>query len=319
MEKYGKDKIMKKVLITGGTGFIGKWMIKELIKNNIEVIALVRKNSVSNLGNLKDRIKIVECSFKDYSNLPEKIQEKDIDTLFHFAWAGVSGAELRDEEIQINNLKTTLDLVDSAKKMGISTFIGAGSLHEIEGIVEMGQDKVISNLGYMYKAAKISAHWMAKVKAENYGMRFFWPIITNTYGEGENSGRLINTIIRKIYKGEEMAVSEGKQLYDFVYISDVVKAFYLIAEKGKAGANYTIGSGNPKPLKCFFKEIEEVANEVIGGTYTRLDIGKVKDNIVFLPEEVFDTTSLKRDTGFIPEISFKEGVEKTVKWIKKDM
>lgn len=63
----------------------------------------------------------------------------------------------------------------------------------------MAEDKVITNCGYMYKAAKTAAHWMGKAKAGTYGIRFFWPLI-NTYGEEEQSARLVNTIIRKVLK-----------------------------------------------------------------------------------------------------------------------
>ena len=72
---------------------------------------------------------------------------------------------------------------------------------------------------------------MGKAKSGNVGIRFFWPLI-NTYGEGEKSTRLINTTIRKIVLGEEPALSNGNQYYDFVHVEDVAHALYLIAEKG---------------------------------------------------------------------------------------
>src|SRR5699024_8233428 len=138
-----------------------------------------------------------------------------IDAVFHFAWQGVSDLDARNQAIQIQNLQSTLDLIDAMVKMSIKTFVGAGSLHEVEAIVEMQENKTISNMGYMYKSAKIAAHWMGKAKSGNVGIRFFWPLI-NTYGEGEKSTRLINTTIRKIVLGEEPALSNGNQYYDFV-------------------------------------------------------------------------------------------------------
>lgn len=73
----------------------------------------------------------------------------------------------------MENLQGTLDLIDAMKEMNIKTFVGAGSLHEAESIIEMSEDKVVSNLGYMYKATKMAAHWMGKAKAGAYGIRFF--------------------------------------------------------------------------------------------------------------------------------------------------
>lgn len=87
-----------------------------------------------------------------------------------------------------------------------------------------------------------------KSKGWSIWNKVFWPLI-NTYGEEENSPRLINTMIRKIFKGETPELSAGEQYYDFVHVCDVAKALCLIAEKGVDGTNYVIGSGNAKPLK----------------------------------------------------------------------
>lgn len=305
---------MKKVIVTGAAGFIGKHVVKELLNNGIQVIALVREQWDSDFAGLP--VRTVSCSMDAYSSLPSLISDRDIDTIYHFAWQGVSNADSRNEHIQLANIASTLALVDAAKTMGVHTFIGAGSLHEAEAMQEMESPGVISNLGYMYKAAKISAHFMAKAKAGAAGIRFFWPVITNTYGEGEHSGRLINTIIRKIYAGETPSLSVGKQLYDFVHISDVAKAFRLIDEKGRDGENYIIGSGNAKPLKIFLQEVGEIANKINGGTHIPLGFGDIQSNVVFLPKNAFSIDTLHRDTSFLPAISFTEGIVRTAKWMK---
>ena len=84
-------------------------------------------------------------------------------------------------------------------------------MHEAESLVEMNEDKVISNLGYLYKATKTAAHWIGKAKCGTYGIRFFWPLI-NTYGEEERSARLVNTIIRKVLHGEIPDLSAWKSV-----------------------------------------------------------------------------------------------------------
>ena len=150
------------------------------------------------------------------------------------------------------------------------------SLFEIANIEQdIHSVKVISNLGYMYKATKTAAHWIGKAKCGTYGIRFFWPLI-NTYGEEERSARLVNTIIRKVLHGESPDLSAGNQYYDFVHVSDVARALILIAEKGVDGTNYTIGSGDAKPLKEFLKIVGQVANDLHGGEPVELGFGKIK-------------------------------------------
>lgn len=308
---------MKKAIVTGATGFIGKFLVRELVKQNIEVIAVVRKGTknINTINTLP--VKIVECNIADYCMLPDIIADKDIDTVFHIAWQGVSDQDARNETIQMRNLQSTLDLIDAMHAMEIGCFIGCGSMHEAESLVEMREDKVISNLGYMYKAAKTAAHWMGKAKCGAYGIRFFWPLI-NTYGEEEKSARLVNTIIRKVLHGESPDLSAGNQYYDFVHISDVSRALILIAEKGVDGTNYTIGSGDAKPLKEFLKIVGQIANDLRGGDPVELGFGKITSNVIFLPISTFDVTKLYEDTGFKTLVSFKEGIERTARWIKED-
>lgn len=147
---------MKKAIVTGATGFIGKFLVRELVKQNVEVIAVVRRGT-KNLNTINALpVKIVECNIADYHMLPDMIADRDIDVVFHIAWQGVSDLDARNEAIQMQNLQSTLDLIDAMHIMRIGCFIGCGSMHEAESLVEMNEDKVISNLGYMYKASTIA-------------------------------------------------------------------------------------------------------------------------------------------------------------------
>lgn len=305
---------MKKAIVTGATGFIGKFLIRELVNQGIEIIAVVRENT-NNLDCISSLpITIIRCNMECFSKLPEIIHDRDVDTVFHIAWQGVSDNDACNQEIQIRNLYATLDLLDAMYEMHIKTFVGCGSIHEAEAQIEMAEDKVISNLGYMYKAAKLATHWMGKAKAGFYGIQFFWPLI-NTYGEEENSARLINTIIRKIYDRESPELSAGLQYYDFVHVIDVARALFLIAEKGIDGTNYVIGSGDAKPLKEFLKIVGNTANLMNGGTHIPLGFGKITNEPIYLSKEAFDVISLNRDTGFELTIPFEEGIKRTASWI----
>lgn len=309
---------MKKVLVTGATGFIGGQVVRELVTQGIEVIAVVREQHEVH-GALPTNVatRVVYCDMEQYERLPELIEDRDIDTAYHFAWMGVSGEKTRDTACQLASLQATLTLIGALDKMQCKTFVGAGSLHEIEGHYEMQENKPVSNLSYMYKSTKLAAHWMGKALAGSKGMRFFWPIITNTYGEGETSKRLINSVIRSILHGESPALSAGEQYYDFIHISDLAHAFYLIGEKGVDGTNYTIGSNHPRPLKEYLTVVGEIANR-LNCSDIPLGFGKIVSNVVYLPPEELRSNRLEEDTGFFPQVSFEEGIERTARWIAED-
>lgn len=307
---------MKKAIVTGSTGFIGRFVVQELVKQNVQVYAMVRPDA-SHASILPEGVKSFVCSLSEIKKLPQLITDRDIDAVFHIAWQGVSDSDARCQEVQIQNLVSTLDLIDAMHEMGIGTIVGCGSLHEVEALVEMEQDKVVNNLGLYYKGAKTAAHWMGKAKAGNYGIRFFWPLI-NTYGEEERSARLVNTIIRKIFKGESPDLSAGEQFYDFVHVSDVAHALYLIADRGVDGTNYTIGSGDAKPLKEYLKIVGKIANEM-NGSDIPLGFGKITSNVISLPKETFDVAKLRKDTGFEISVQFEDGIRKTALWIRNEM
>lgn len=117
-----------------------------------------------------------------------------------------------------------------------------------------------------------------------------------------------------MFNGEGMSVSAGEQLYDFLHISDVANAFYLIGERGVNGRNYVIGSGKPNHLKYYFETIENIFNSKYG-TDIHLKYGEKKNNVVSLPADEFENVSLINDTGFEPKVSFEEGIQKTIDYI----
>ena len=311
---------MKKAIVTGATGFIGKFLVRELLQNDVDVFAVDRIgatwNSLDNLSLHK-----IECDLSNISELPTMIIANDIDCIFHTAWQGVSGTNRNDAsdwKIQLQNVEATLNLIEAANAMNIKSFICLGSIHEFEIMQEMSNGKTMCDPVNMYKSAKTMAHWMGKVKACEYGISFFNPLIIGAYGEQDKPYSLINMIIRKILSGESPELSLGEQIYDFVHVSDIAHALYLIAEKGIDGKDYIIGSGDPKPLKDFLTEAGDIINEMKGGEKIALGFGKHKGKAISLPKEVFDISNLVNDTGFKPKISFGDGMKRTAEWIMKE-
>lgn len=166
--------------------------------------------------------------------------------------------------------------------------------------------------GYIYGSGKLVAHTMAMSVAANLDIDLIWAEITNAYGAGEISPRFVNTTIRKIINKEPLQFTAGTQNYDFVYIDDVARAFYLIGENGKPYHHYLIGSSDAKPLREFILEIKEaIAPE------QEFLFGDIPFTGINLPLETFDCSLTEADTGFKAKISFKDGIKKTKTWIEE--
>jgi len=146
---------MKKVVITGATGMIGKTLIDYLLKKDIKVLAIIRENSSRKKNLQKNKnLKIIECNLE---NLNKLNIEDTYDTFFHLAWDGTFGEARNNLYVQNLNIKYTLDAVELARRFDCKTFIGAGSQAEygrVDGIIT---ENTNTNPENGYGIAKLAA------------------------------------------------------------------------------------------------------------------------------------------------------------------
>ncbi len=300
---------MKKVVVSGANGFIGSAFVRELVAHQIEVAALDMEGHCDQIID-NSLVTFYPFSLDHAKELEGRIKERDFDTFYHFAWAGSAGKDRADVSLQLRNAQWTADCLILAKSLGCSRFVNAGSIMELETMraVFCGGNKPGS--GYIYGAGKLAAHTICKPVAVSEGIDLIWAMITNAYGAGERSPRLVNSTIRKCIQGESLQFTAATQNYDFVYIDDVVKAFRLIGEHGKAFHEYLIGSSQARPLKQFLLEMKEAV-----APDRSFHFGEVPFTGISLPLKDFDCTKTEEDTGFRAEIGFGEGCKKTRDWM----
>ncbi|MBD5555756.1 MAG: NAD(P)-dependent oxidoreductase [Roseburia sp.] len=298
---------MENVLVTGGSGFIGSALVEYLVNNGRKVTVL-RKNRTP-LSDIREKklsgATVIYIDLKQISQLEEL--DLQIDTCFHFAWDGISGSALSDWKTQLYNVEYCCELLRAVGRMGCKKFIGAGSF----GQLELTRKSYLKGRENFYKCAKDSCENFCRTLAGELGIDFIWPMITNCYGVGEESNRFINSLLKRLIKNEDVAVSEGMQLYDFVYIDDVAKAFYLIGEYGKNNKQYVIGSGQAKPHREWIEPIPKLI-----GSSGNLKFGEYKYDGIYLKKEELDITELVHDTGFAPSVSFEKGIRMTADSLK---
>lgn len=301
---------MKSVIITGADGFVGSYTVKYFLSQGIKVLALSRGSEPKRLES-HENLTYKQCDVTDMDALRAVTAGVDADTFIHFAWDGAS-ENRKDYNLQMGNALNTVECMKVAKGIGCTRFLAAGSImeYEIEAAVHTQGSK--PGMAYIYGMAKHVAHCMCKSVAVDIGIELLWPMITNAYGVGEFSPRFINTTLRKIINSEPLQFTAATQNYDFIYITDVAKAIYLIAEKGKAFSEYIIGSGTARPLREF---IIEMKNELAPNV--ELLFGDIPFTGTNLPLDVFSIKALKDDCGFEPEVSFTEGTSKTMEWLKE--
>lgn len=299
---------MKQAIITGANGFVGSAVVRELLDSGYEIWAVDREGCCGNLP-AHDKVHFIPCELANLQILKNSIGYGQYDLFYHFAWAGSAGAARADTALQLQNAQWTIDSLRIAKELGCRRFVCAGSIMEHETIAAAYTQGNRPGMGYIYGSGKLVAHTMCMSVAADIGIELVWPEITNAYGVGERSPRMVNTAIRKCIRGESPQFTAGTQNYDFVYIDDVARAFRLIGENGKPFHEYLIGSSNAKPLKEFLLEMREaIAPEL------EFIFGDIPFTGVNMPLDKFDCTQTEQDTGFRASISFGEGCRRTRDW-----
>lgn len=304
---------MKRAIVTGANGFVGTALCHTLVKKGYKVIAIVRnqKSNVKGIDNV-DNIEIRYCDLSEYRQLSKIIDGCGFDVFFHMAWNGTSGELRGSDEVQIKNIQYACDAVRACAELQCKRFVFASSIMEYE-IIKFMETAGTPGINTLYSSAKVAADYMARTIAANLEIDYIRAVISNIYGPGEKSARLVNTSIRKMLRGEHCAYSEGKQLYDFIYIDDAAEAFVSVGEKGKANETYYIGSLNPRPLKEFLVDMK---NQVDSGI--EIGLGEIPFSGVTLKYNEFDIKAIKRDTGFEPHVTFSQGIRNTIQWIREE-
>lgn len=305
---------MKKVIITGANGFVGSNVCKELSGRGVKVYAVI-KDENENIDSIKELagVETVYCELSEIGSLPNKISDRDIDVFYHFAWVGSAGPLRCDEEVQLQNALWTAKALRTADEMNCKKSVNAGSIMEKETYTAVYTQNSKPGLPYIYGAGKLIARSICKPIANSLDIDLCWAVITNAYGAGEVSPRFVNSTIRKIIAGEPLQFTAATQNYDFIYIDDVAKAFAAIGEYGVANKEYTIGSGNARPLKEFILEMQRALAPEAAPIF-----GDVPFTGVNMPLEAFDTTDIETDCHFKPSISFADGAKLTMDWIKSE-
>ncbi|MBO5057644.1 MAG: NAD(P)-dependent oxidoreductase [Lachnospiraceae bacterium] len=299
-----------RIVITGPTGTIGMALIHQCIKEKKEVLAICHRNS-ANMKKIPQSsyVTVLEADLSELKDLV--VPDKKYDVFYHLAWAGTTGNERNDMRLQLFNISCSLDAVHLAKRLGCSTFVGAGSQAEygrFEGKLTADTPAFPEN---GYGMAKLCAGQMSRAECKKLGLKCIWVRILSVYGPFGSNNSMINGTVQKLLSGQSADFTSGEQIWDYLYCEDAAKALSLAAQKGKDGKVYVLGSGKGRALKEYIDILSKAVTEVTGRKAdVRLGAVPYAENQIMHLEA--DVSELAKDTGFTPEIFFEEGVRRTI-------
>ena len=300
-----------RALITGSEGFVGKYLRAELEENGYDVTGL----------DLAAGEKTVAVNLLDAAAVDALLQEMRPEVIFHLAGQANVGLswKIPAKTLEINII-AAVNLMEAARKhCPECTLVLVGSSDEYGNLKEKGvsvSEETETQPGTPYAISKIAQEQMGKAYAKAYGMRICMTRSFNHGGAGQKTGFMIPDFasgIVKVERGEADCVSVGNlaSRRDFTHVKDIVRAYRLIAERGKAGEIYNVGSG-------VTWSAQEVLDRLIG--MAKVPIPVRQDPARMRPSDTpvicCDNRKLKEETGWETEYGIEDILKETLEYYR---
>jgi UDP-glucose 4-epimerase len=301
------SEVSLKIILTGATGFVGSFIVKQIIKDGNIPIILLRQNSVTErIKEISGYQSITYSSLLDEDTI-SRIKSFQPDILIHLGWHGVSGKE-RNESYQItDNLDLTLDTVKLAHQVGCNKWIGVGSQAEYGNPNRQVDELFPTQPTTIYGKAKLASCWASAGLCQAFNLESAWVRIFSLYGIGDEPHWLIPYLIKEMSLGNSPKLTKCEQMWDYLYIDDAARGILSVAYS-EANGIFNLGSGEVNPLKHVVEIIRELVNPSIEPEYGAID---------YRPDQVMhlqaDIKRLVDKTNWLPRISLKDGLTKMIR------
>ena len=323
---------MKKIIITGGAGFIGSHVVRRFVTSypEYQIINLDKLTYAGNLANLHDiehnsNYSFVKGDIVDAAFIDELFVKEQPDAVIHLAAEShVDRSITNPLEFVMTNVIGTVNLLNAAKKIwkgkyGQTRFYHV-STDEVYGT--LGEDGMFTEeTSYdphsPYSASKASSDHFVRAYQDTYGMNAVISNCSNNYGSFHFPEKLIPLAIHNIKSMKPIPVyGKGENIRDWLWVEDHARAIDVIFHKAESGKTYNIGGHNEWKNIDLITLLCSILDKKLGraeGESAKL-ITYVTDRAGHDLRYAIDATKLKTELGWTPSITFEQGLEKTVDW-----
>ena len=323
---------MKKILITGGAGFIGSHVVRLFVNKypEILIVNLDKLTYAGNLANLSDvenkpNYEFIKADITDGEFIQKMFAERQFDGVIHLAAESHVDRSISNPlEFVITNVVGTVNLLNAARNIWKDNPEGKRFYH-------VSTDEVYGTLGdegfftedtrydphSPYSASKASSDHFVRAYHDTYGLPVVISNCSNNYGSFQFPEKLIPLFIHNIRNNKPLPVyGKGENVRDWLWVEDHARAIDVIFHRGNSGKTYNIGGHNEWKNIDLIRLMCSIMDRKLGreaGTSEKL-ISYVKDRAGHDLRYAIDSSMLQRELGWTPSLQFEEGLEKTVDW-----
>ncbi len=297
-----------RVLVSGASGFIGSRVVRKLVADSHEVVALGREgSSFARLDDLAGRFRITEWD-SGTTELRAALGPWRPESCVHLAWYAEPGKYLDAEAENVGSMVFALRLLDELATAQCKHVVMVGTCAEYDPDAGILREDSPTRPATIYAAAKLATGLIGALRAAQVGVGFAWARIFYLYGPQEDARRMLPTLIRSQLDGTEFPATAGEQIRDYLHVDDVAAALCLLAVRQAVGT-FNVCSGEPISVRRFMLAAAEVTGHPELIRFGALPARNWEPALI-----AGDCSKLKAATGWQPSHTLPEGLKDTVAW-----
>jgi nucleoside-diphosphate-sugar epimerase len=306
---------MKRVVLTGGTGFVGANLIHRLVAEGHQIHLLVRRGfSPWRVESILDRITLHEVDLSNAVTVKRVLEAIEPAWIFHLATFGAYSWQTDADQITRTNVVGTKNLLDAALAVGFDTFVNTGSSSEYGRLDRAPNEDEPARPDSPYGVAKAAATALCVKAARSHAAKVATLRLYSVYGPYEDPRRFVPSLAVHGFRNMFPPLVRPTIARDFVFVEDVVRAYLKVAQHPSVdpGAVYNVGTG----VQTTVGEAVEVARRVLR-IPGEPQWGSMPARVWDTDTWVADSRKIRAQLGWTPRVTFAEGFERMAMWLDR--